>query len=68
MFIDTRSVKATPLREARPRLSGQCDEVLAVEKKTHYFVLGIARTETPSGIRAAYRDHFHLRLHVFVET
>lgn len=30
--------------------------MLAVEKKTHYFVLGIARTETPSGIRAAYRD------------
>ena len=27
-----------------------------MEKKTHYLVLGIARTETPSGIRAAYRD------------
>ena len=27
-----------------------------MEKKSHYRVLGIARTETPAGIRAAYRD------------
>jgi len=27
-----------------------------VEKKTYYMILGISRTETPSGIRAAYRD------------
>ncbi|HSR98424.1 MAG TPA: J domain-containing protein, partial [Kofleriaceae bacterium] len=27
-----------------------------MEKKTYYMVLGISRTETPGGIRAAYRD------------
>jgi molecular chaperone DnaJ len=33
-----------------------------VEKKTYYMVLGISRTETPTGIRAAYRDRAR-RLH-----
>lgn len=27
-----------------------------MEKKTYYMILGISRTETPGGIRAAYRD------------
>jgi DnaJ-class molecular chaperone len=27
-----------------------------VEKKTYYMILGVSRTETPAGIRAAYRD------------
>lgn len=27
-----------------------------MERKTHYVVLGVSNTESPSGIRAAYRD------------
>jgi DnaJ-class molecular chaperone len=33
-----------------------------VERKTYYMILGVSRTESPSGIRAAYRDRAR-RLH-----
>lgn len=33
-----------------------------MERKTYYVVLGVSRTETPAGIRAAYRDRAR-RLH-----